>query len=154
VEAFNKILERGLKKVCCANREDQDDRVLAVLWDYKTTTKKLHKYTMFHLVYGKEFVVPTYFITPSLYIVQATHMIDETSVVQRIANLQELEEARFLADFYESVEKDRKKYRHDRHIKIKRFVKGDKVILYDIRYQKHLENLHMHWLGPFLVVEI
>jgi transposase InsO family protein len=37
IEAFNKILERGLTKVCCANREDWDDRVLAVLWAYRTT---------------------------------------------------------------------------------------------------------------------
>jgi transposase InsO family protein len=39
VEAFNKILERELTKVCCANREDWDDRVPTVLWAYKTTTK-------------------------------------------------------------------------------------------------------------------
>jgi transposase InsO family protein len=59
VEAFNKILERGLMKVCCTNREDWDDRVPTVLWAYRTTTKKLHKYTPFQLVYGKEVVVPT-----------------------------------------------------------------------------------------------
>jgi transposase InsO family protein len=53
VEAFNKILERGLTKVCCANREDWDNRVPTFLWAYKTTTKKLHRYNPFHLVYGK-----------------------------------------------------------------------------------------------------
>jgi hypothetical protein len=68
--------------------------------------------------------------------------------------LQELEETRFLVDFHESVEKERKKYWHDRHIKAKVFVKGDKVLLYDSKYQKHLDKLHMHWLGPFIVVEI
>jgi transposase InsO family protein len=57
VEVFNKILERGLTKVYCENREDWDDRVRVVLWAYRTTTKKLHKYTSFQLVYGKEVVV-------------------------------------------------------------------------------------------------
>jgi hypothetical protein len=34
VEAFNKILERGLTKVCCANCDDWDERVPVVLWAY------------------------------------------------------------------------------------------------------------------------
>jgi transposase InsO family protein len=53
VEAFNKIMEKGLTKVCCANREDWDDRVPVVLWAYRSTTKKLHRYTSFQLVYRK-----------------------------------------------------------------------------------------------------
>jgi transposase InsO family protein len=80
IEAFNKILERGLTKVCCTNREDWDDRVPAVLWAYRTTTKKLHRYMPIQLVYGKEEVVPTNFITPSLYIAQITHMAEEESI--------------------------------------------------------------------------
>jgi transposase InsO family protein len=39
VEAFNKILEIGMTKVCCANKEDWDDIVPIFLWDYRTTTK-------------------------------------------------------------------------------------------------------------------
>jgi hypothetical protein len=106
------------------------------------------------LVYGKEAVVPAEFITPSLYISQATRMIDEESVVQRLAELQELEETRFLADFHQSVEKARQKSWHDHHIKTKVFIQGDKVLLYDNRYQKHPGKLRMHWLGPFIVAEI
>jgi hypothetical protein len=65
------------------------------LWAYRTTTKKLHRYTPFQLVYGKEVLIPAEFITLVLYITQATHMKDDESVVQRIVNFQELEEARF-----------------------------------------------------------
>ena len=106
MEAFNKILETGLIKVCCGNKEDWDDRVPTILWAYRTTTKKLHRYTPFQLVYGKEVVVPSEFIIPGLYIAHVTHMTDGESVAQRIANLQELEEARFLANFHQTVEKD------------------------------------------------
>jgi hypothetical protein len=74
--------------------------------------------------------------------------------VQRIADLQELEEVRFLVDFHHSVEKARQKAWHDRHIKSKIFVQGDKVLLYENRYQKHPGKLCMHWLGPFIVAEI
>jgi hypothetical protein len=38
--------------------EDWDDRVPTILWAYRKTTKKLHKYMPFHLVYGKKVVVP------------------------------------------------------------------------------------------------
>jgi hypothetical protein len=100
VVAFNKIMERGLTKVCCANWEEWDDRVPTVLWDYMDTMNKLHRYTPFQLVYGKEVVVPAKFITPSVYIAHATHMIDDESIAQRIADLKELEEAIFLLDFH------------------------------------------------------
>jgi hypothetical protein len=81
-------------------------------------------------------------------------MSEEESIAQRLMELQELEETRFLADFHQSVEKARQKSWHDRHIKTKVFAQGDKVLLYDSRYQKYPGNLRMHWLGPFIVVEI
>jgi hypothetical protein len=28
------------------------------------------------------------------------------------------------------------------------------VLLYDNKYEKHMCKLQMHWLGPFLIVEI
>jgi hypothetical protein len=66
--------------------------------------------------------------------------------------LQELDETMFLENFHQSVEKSRKKAWHDRHIKTKIFVQRDKVLLYDNRYQKHPGKLHLHWLGPFMLV--
>jgi hypothetical protein len=74
IEAFDKILERGLSKVCCANRDDWYERVPTVLWAYHTTTKKLHKFTLFQLVYGREAVVPIEFINLSIFITHATKM--------------------------------------------------------------------------------
>jgi hypothetical protein len=49
-------------------------------------------------------------------------MSEDESVTQRVTELQELDETRFLADFHQSVEKARKKAWHDRHIKTKTFV--------------------------------
>jgi len=106
VEAFNKIHKRGLNKVFCTNREDWDDRVPTMLWDYSTTTKKLHNYTPFQLVYGSEEIVLVEFITPSLYIVHITHMKNDESVAEWVTKLLALDEARFLVNFHQTMEKD------------------------------------------------
>lgn len=58
VEAFNKILEKGLTKVVSANRDDWDEIIPATLWVYRTIVKRIHKKTSFQLVYGREVVVP------------------------------------------------------------------------------------------------
>jgi hypothetical protein len=107
VEDFNKIIEKGLTKVCSTNQDDWDERVPTILWAYMTTTKKLHKYTPFQLVYGCEVVVPTELITPSLYIEKVTHMTDDESVAERVKKLLSLDEALFLVDFHQIVEKAR-----------------------------------------------
>jgi hypothetical protein len=98
--------------------------------------------------------VPAKCITPILYITQIIDISEEESLTQRLMELQELEETIFLAEFHQSIEKERQKSWHDRHINTKVIMQGDKVLLYDIWYQKHPGNLHMHWLGPSIIAEI
>jgi transposase InsO family protein len=99
IEAFNKILETTLTKICSMNNDDWDLRVSTVLWAYRTTCKKLTMQNPFNLVYGLEAVVPMEYLVPSLRIAAFIDMDDTGTIRERLAQLVELEEDRFIARF-------------------------------------------------------
>ena len=154
LKSFNKILETTMANICSVNRDDWDLRVPIVLWAYRTTCKKLTMQTPFKLVYGLEVVVPMEYLVPSLRIDAFTDMDDTSAIHERISQLIELEEDRFIAGFHQQIQKEREKAYHDRHIKKKIFRQGDLVLLYDSKFIKHPGKFRMHWLIPYEIVYV
>jgi transposase InsO family protein len=103
VEEFNKILEIALMKIFSVNRDDWDLKVHVVLWAYRTTCKKLKIHTPFKLVYGLEVVVPMEYLVQRLRIVAFIDMDDTVSIHERLAQMIELEEDRFIVGFHQQV---------------------------------------------------
>lgn len=93
-------------------------------------------------------------IVPSFRITTITNMEDSHIMEQRMVQLSELEEDRFITEFHQKVQKEKEKACHDRHIKKKKFKDGDLVFLYDGKFAKFLGNLQMHWLGLYIIREV
>jgi len=103
VEAFNKIMENALTKICNENRNDWDVRITIFLWDYQITCKKLTRQKLFMLVYGQEAVMPMEYIMPNLRIVAVIEMTDWDTMEEHLMKILELEEYLFLAGFDQQV---------------------------------------------------
>jgi hypothetical protein len=83
------------------NRDDSDLRVPIVLWAYITTCKKLTMKIPFKLAYGLEVVVPMEYLVPSMRTVAFIDMDDPGIFQERLAQLVELEEDKFIAGFHQ-----------------------------------------------------
>ena len=57
IESFNKTFHKGLTKICNLDRDDQDEKIPTILWEYRMAFKKLTGFTWFKLVYGQEIVI-------------------------------------------------------------------------------------------------
>jgi hypothetical protein len=94
------------------------------------------------------------YLVPSLRIAAFTDMDDTGIVQERLAQLVELEEDRFIAGFHQQVQKEREKAYHDRHIRKKYFKQGDLVLVYDSKFMKHPGKFRTHWIGPYEVSHV
>jgi len=83
-----------------------------------------------------EAIMPMEYIVPSLRIIVLKGMIDREALEQRLVQLEELEEERFLAGFHQQVQKQHEKAWHDRHIKLHTFKVNDLMLLYDSEFDK------------------
>jgi hypothetical protein len=110
--------------------------------------------TRFKLVYGLKDVFPMEYLVPRLRISSFTDMDDIGIVQERLTQLVELEEDKFVARFHQQVQKEREKAYHDRHIKKKEFRQGDLVLVYRSKFIKNPWKFRTHLLMPYEITYV
>ena len=87
------------------DKDDWDDKVLVVLWAYRTTYKRETNQTPFKLVYGQEDDVPLHFRKHTLEIAEILKLDMGEAKNERIFQLQKLEEDRIMAIQHQEAQK-------------------------------------------------
>jgi len=80
VEAFNKTIEKLLKKFILKSQRDWDDKLGEYLWAYRITVRTPTKTIPFSLVHGCEAVLPLEIQIQSLHIALTKEMTNEESI--------------------------------------------------------------------------
>lgn len=99
VEATNKVIVAILYKTCGVEGQDWEERILVVVWAYRTTYKATTGHTPFHLMYGQEAAMPMEHIVPSLRVAIQNRLGNEESLKERLYTLLKLDKRRTLAQW-------------------------------------------------------
>jgi len=97
IEAFNKTIEKLLKKFVSKSQRDWDEKLGECLWAYSTMIRTPTKATPFSLVYGCKVVLPLEIQIPSLHVTLTAEMTNEEKHRLRLQELEALDDKRLQA---------------------------------------------------------
>ena len=136
------------------DKDDWDDKVPTVLWEYGTTYKRATNQTPFKLVYGQEAIVPLHFRKHTLEIVEVLKLDIGEAKHERLFQLQKLEEDIIVSLQHQESQKQQQKAWHDRNIKSKNFSVGDLVSLYGSIIKGKPRKLETTWMGTYIIEDL
>ena len=110
--------------------------------------------SLYRLVYGKSCHLPVELEHKAYWAVRRCNMEMDKVGDERKLQLQELEEMRL--DAYENsrLYKAKTKLFHDRLVVRKKFLVGEKVLLFNSQLKFMPGKLRSRWIGPFVVINV
>ena len=132
-EMSNKQIKNILQKTVNAMWKGWKSKLPEALWAYRTAYKTPIGMTPYQLVYGKTCHLPIELEYKSHWAIKRWNMDLQSAGIKRQIQLAEFDEWSRKAYHSSKLYKERTKRWHDKHIKIKQFKAGDKVLHFNSR---------------------
>jgi hypothetical protein len=157
IEAFNKTLDKILKKTVTRHRRDWHDRLFESLWAYRVTVRTPTQSTPYSLVYGSEAVLPLEVQLPSLRVAIQDELTKDEQVHLRFQELDALEEERLYALQNLELYRQNMVRAYDKLVKHSVFRKGELVLVLRrpiVVTHKTKGKFEPKWEGPYAIEQV
>ncbi|MCO5564550.1 hypothetical protein L7F22_018214 [Adiantum nelumboides] len=133
--------------------KDWDKHLSAALWAYRASFRTSLGYTPYHLVFGKEAIIPIEVQLASLKILATKNEgAPSDQLKQRILDLERLELDREMAIENYATQAERRWQKFNEGLKDKELKKGILVLRYDNRFDTRKDKQFMpKWEGPYVI---
>ncbi|MCO5605369.1 hypothetical protein L7F22_059552 [Adiantum nelumboides] len=140
VEKVNGMICKIITKQVVSKPKEWDKHLEAALWSYRTSFRTSLSYTPYHLVFGKEAILPIEVQLVSLRVLASGRETPKERLQQRILDLERLELDRTsVIEFYATqAERQRQKFNED--LKDKELKRGVLVLRYDNRFDNRKDK--------------
>ncbi|MCO5554207.1 hypothetical protein L7F22_007735 [Adiantum nelumboides] len=153
VEKVNGMIYKIITKHMVSKPKDWDKHLSAALWAYRTSFRTSLDYTLYHLVFGKEEILPIEVQLASLKILATKNEgTPSDQLKQVILDLERLELDREMAIEHYTTQVERRRQKFIEGLKDKELKRGMLVLCYNNRFDTRKDKKLMpRWEGPNVI---